>query len=297
SSSALLMGSLDVARRALATGEDAIGASIDTAIRFRELLETDERFADIGEGFAAFPDIAETDLLRVPIDVSATGISAHWIRDRLMTEHDLYFEMSTDTTLVAVIGAGKTPDVDSVFATLIGVIESDEGQAQSSTGRAQADFPELPAPGPVRVRPREGYFAATEIVPAAEAVGRISADSLAAYPPGVPNVMPGEEITAEAVDFLTAVAASPSGSVRGAVTSSVDSYRVPKGWDPAGPAGRLRHRVSVRFEIRGPSGEDREPEHEEDDEMGDAVDGGDALSDERRDRDQHDDGEQQQVDR
>ena len=229
SSSALLMGSLDVARRALATGEDAIGASIDTALRFRELLETDERFADVGEGFAAFPDIAETDLLRVPIDVSATGISAHWVRDRLMTEHDLYFEMSTDTTLVAVIGAGKTPDVDSVFATLIGVIESDEGQAQSSTGRAQTDFPELPAPGPVRVRPREGYFAATEIVPAAEAVGRISADSLAAYPPGVPNVMPGEEITAEAVDFLTAVAASPSGSVRGAVTSSVDSYRVLKG--------------------------------------------------------------------
>ena len=39
----------------------------------------------------------------------------------------------------------------------------------------------------------------------------------------------GEEITAEAVDFLTAVAASPSGSVRGAVTSSVDSYRVLKG--------------------------------------------------------------------
>ena len=229
SSSALLMGSLDVARRALATGEDAIGASIDTALRFRELLETDERFADVGEGFAAFPDIAETDLLRVPIDVSATGISAHWVRDRLMTEHDLYFEMSTDTTLVAVIGAGKTPDVDSVFATLIGVIESDEGRAQSSTGRAQTDFPELPAPGPVRVRPREGYFAATEIVPAAEAVGRISADSLAAYPPGVPNVMPGEEITAEAVDFLTAVAASPSGSVRGAVTSSVDSYRVLKG--------------------------------------------------------------------
>src|SRR5699024_208700 len=129
-----------------------------------------------------------------------------------------------------------------------------------STGRAQTDFPELPAPGPVRVRPREGYFAATEIVPAAEAVGRISADSLAAYPPGVPNVMPGEAITADAVDVLTAAAASPSGSVRGAVTSSVDSYRVLKGCDPAGPAGRRRHRVAVRFEIRGPSAEARDPD-------------------------------------
>src|SRR5699024_12697251 len=102
-------------------------------------------------------------------------------------------------------------------------------KAPSSPAGARPDCPKLPAPGPLRVLPREVYSPATEIVPAAEAVGRISADSLAAYPPGVPNVMPGEEITAEAVDFLTAVAASPSGSVRGAVTSSVDSYRVLKG--------------------------------------------------------------------
>src|SRR5699024_12739574 len=103
---------------------------------------------------------AETDLLPVTVVVSAPGISAHWNRARLMTEHDLYSETSTDTPLVAVIGAGKTPAVDSVFATLLGVIESDEGQAQSSTGRAQTDFPELPAPGPARGRPREGYFQA-----------------------------------------------------------------------------------------------------------------------------------------
>lgn len=226
SSSALLMGSLDVARRALATGEDRIGRSIDTAIRFRELIETDERLADVGEGFGDFPDIAETDLLRVPIDLSGTGISAHWVRNRLMTEHDMDFEMSTDTTLVAVIGAGKTPDVDAVFATLVQVIASPEGRAEAAKGNAQMDFPELPAPGRMRVRPREGYFAATELVPAAEAVGRISADSLAAYPPGVPNVMPGEEITTEVVDFLKAVAASPAGFVRGAVDSGVDSFRV-----------------------------------------------------------------------
>ncbi|GAA1853849.1 aminotransferase class I/II-fold pyridoxal phosphate-dependent enzyme [Brevibacterium marinum] len=228
SSSALLMGSLDVARRALATGEEMIGRSLDTALRFRELLAADDRFADVGEGFGAFADIVDTDLLRVPIDLSATGISAHWVRDRLITEHDLYFELSTETTLVAVIGAGKTPDVDAVFDTLVAVVESPEGRTEAVSGRAQTGFPELPAPGRRRVSPREGYFAATEIVPAAEAVGRISADSLAAYPPGVPNIMPGEEITAEAVEFLTAIAASPSGFVRGSVTSNVDSFRVLK---------------------------------------------------------------------
>ncbi|WP_248278970.1 amino acid decarboxylase [Brevibacterium sp. 'Marine'] len=226
SSSALLMGSLDVARRTLATGEDGIGQSIDTALHLRELVRTDDRFADVSTGFGNFPDIADTDLLRVPIDVSATGISAHWIRDRLMSGHDVFFEMSTDTTLVAVIGAGKTPDVDAVFAALGEVVDSPAGRAEAASGGVRTDFPELPAPGRMRVRPRDGYFASTEIVSVAEAVGRISADSLAAYPPGVPNVMPGEEITAEVVDFLTAVAASPSGFVRGAVTSAVDCYRV-----------------------------------------------------------------------
>lgn len=235
SSSALLMGSLDIARRALATGEDRIGRSLETAAHFREVLAADGRFADVSEGFGAFPDIADTDRLRVPIDLSATGVSAHWVRDRLITEHDVFFELSTDTTLVAVIGAGKTPDVDAVFATLVEVVESPEARAEAAKGDARTDFPGLPAPGRMRVRPREGYFAATEVVPAAEAVGRVSADSLAAYPPGVPNVMPGEEITAEAVDFLTAIAASPSGFVRGAVTSNVDSFRVLK--DSAGSAG------------------------------------------------------------
>lgn len=226
SSSALLMGSLDVARHALATGEEAIGRSIDSAVRLRELIGSDERFADVSRDFHRFDDIVDTDLLRVPIDLSATGVSAHWVRDRLITQHDTFFEMSTETTLVAVIGAGKTPDVENVFATLVEVLESPAAQAQRSTKPAGGDFPELPSPGMMRVLPRDGYFADTEIIDAVEAVGRVSADALAAYPPGVPNVMPGEEVTAEAVDFLTAIAASPSGYVRGAVDSRVQRFRV-----------------------------------------------------------------------
>jgi arginine/lysine/ornithine decarboxylase len=74
--------------------------------------------------------------------------------------------------------------------------------------------------------PRDAYFAGTELVPAAQAIGRISADTLAAYPPGIPNVIPGEEITAQTVAFLQAVAASPSGYVRGAVDPDVARFRV-----------------------------------------------------------------------
>jgi arginine decarboxylase len=74
--------------------------------------------------------------------------------------------------------------------------------------------------------PRDAYFGASEIVPAHEAVGRVSADTLAAYPPGIPNLLPGEEITADTVAFLRAVAASPTGYVRGAVDAEVAGIRV-----------------------------------------------------------------------
>ena len=57
-------------------------------------------------------------------------------------------------------------------------------------------------------------------------MGRVSADALAAYPPGIPNVLPGELITAETRDFLVHTAAAPFGHVRGAVDPDLARLRV-----------------------------------------------------------------------
>lgn len=72
----------------------------------------------------------------------------------------------------------------------------------------------------------EAFFAPSEIVPHTEAIGRVSADSLAAYPPGVPNVLPGEVLSAEAIAFLRQTAAAPSGYVQGAFDSELSQFRV-----------------------------------------------------------------------
>jgi len=225
SSSALLTASLDIARHALMTGADSIGQSIAGADAFRAALREDPRFSVVSDGFGAFDDIVGADPLRVPIDVSATGVSGHWLRQHLLEVEGIYFEISTATALVALIGAGKTPDLAHVHRVLSAAVDSEEAHAE----RAQADtagFPALPPSGALRMLPRDAYFAATELVPAAQAVGRISADTLAAYPPGIPNVIPGEEITVQTVAFLQAVAASPSGYVRGAVDPDVARFRV-----------------------------------------------------------------------
>lgn len=226
SASAILLGSLDVARHALVQGHAAIGEAIRLAEEFRVRLRADARFGVISDDFARSPDIVATDALRIPIDVSRLGQSGHWVRERLIAEHGVYFEMSTATAIVAVFGALAAPDLDRLQRALTAV--ADEADVLRAAGEAShfEEFPPLPEAGTLRMLPRAAFFAESEVVPAAEALGRVSADTLAAYPPGIPNLLPGEEITQEIVSFLQAVAASPAGVVRGAADPRVATVRV-----------------------------------------------------------------------
>ena len=52
------------------------------------------------------------------------------------------------------------------------------------------------------VPPREAFLGESEVVRSTDAVGRVSAESIAGYPPGIPALLPGERITEEAVAYL-----------------------------------------------------------------------------------------------
>jgi lysine decarboxylase len=125
--------------------------------------------------------------------------------------------MATDSVIVAVIGAGATPDVERALHAI---------HALPDHGATASPAISLPEPGPPIMSLRDAYFAPAELVPSDGAVGRVSADSLAAYPPGIPNVLPGERITSETLDFLRRTADSPFGHVRGAVDPKLMRLRV-----------------------------------------------------------------------
>ncbi|GAS86053.1 aminotransferase class I/II-fold pyridoxal phosphate-dependent enzyme [Mycolicibacterium brisbanense] len=218
SASSLLMMSLDVARHALAVhGRERIRRSLDAAAELRAGLAAEGRFADLSERFRRSPAVVDIDPLRIAIDTRAGGISGHAARQLLFHDHHIHTEMATDSAVVAVIGAGSAPDVPRVLAAL---------HALPDQGAANSPLVGLPESGPTAMTLRQAYFAPAELVPACEAVGRISADSLAAYPPGIPNVLPGEILTDDVVNFLRTTANSPFGHVRGAADPSLDHIRV-----------------------------------------------------------------------
>jgi arginine decarboxylase len=219
SASALLLSSLDLARRALATGHERIGRSLDAAEAMRQGIRCGGRFGIVSDGFRRFADIVSADPLRVAVDVRAGGISGHEARWMLMREHGVLVEVATEAAIVAVVGAGAEHDADRFVDAL------HQLPATAVTSERHAPL-RLPEPGPVAMSPRQAFLAAGEVVPAEQAVGRVSADTLAAYPPGIPNILPGERITAGLVDFLRRTTAVPHGHVRGAIDPAVSAFRV-----------------------------------------------------------------------
>ena len=75
------------------------------------------------------------------------------------------------------------------------------------------------------VLPREAFLGRTEMVPWRQAAGRVSAEMICPYPPGIPVTAPGERLTAEVVDYLQQLAAAGV-MVEGAVDESLAQFRV-----------------------------------------------------------------------
>ena len=75
------------------------------------------------------------------------------------------------------------------------------------------------------VAPREAFFAPHQTVPAAEAIGRVSAELIAPYPPGVPVLAPGELITKAAIEALRGIEAD-GGRIAYAADPSLATFQV-----------------------------------------------------------------------
>jgi arginine decarboxylase len=218
SESAVLLLSLDVARRRLAVdGREVIGATIAATERVREAIRAEGRFALAEDRFLRSRDVVAIDPLRVVVDTRAGGISGYRARQLLAERERIHVELSTDAVVVAIIGPGEVDDLDRFVQALHRLPRFDD----------EVDVvPQYPTPGPTAMLVRDAYFARSEFVPRDHAIGRIAADSMAAYPPGIPNVLPGEVLTSEIVDFLRRTAASPTGLVRGSLHQDLSMIRV-----------------------------------------------------------------------
>lgn len=209
---------LDAGVEATATTSPAGGilASVDAA---RALLErngaallgpvleaVDAARARLGEvdGLVVL-DGPGTDPLRLTLVLPGTGADGNAVEADLL-RRGLPLEMADRDTLCAMVTLADTPaGVSALADALLESLARRSGPARPlAPSGVWAVDPEAAS------TPREAFFAPRETVPLEAAVGRVSAELVAPYPPGVPVLAPGERVTVASLDALRAARAAGS---------------------------------------------------------------------------------------
>ncbi|MGE5592075.1 MAG: aminotransferase class I/II-fold pyridoxal phosphate-dependent enzyme [Betaproteobacteria bacterium] len=228
SPSYVLMASLDAARRVAATrGRELLDGVVRWGAAARERLSRlpgvmcldAKRLA--ARGFAHDP----TKLVVSFWGLRSRGVTGVEIARLLRERHEVQVELADARNILAILTmADSQADVER----LVAAIESEVTRVVSSGGdvgertrrhhraagaagalaAACGPWHEASACGlfrlvpPLRMTPREAAFSPVEWVPVREACGRVAADAIVPYPPGLPVICPGEEITEPLVEFV-----------------------------------------------------------------------------------------------
>ncbi len=199
STSYLLLASLDVARRRLVTeGRELIGATINLAQSIRERVNKIEHLYCVGEeilGSKATFGYDPTKLIISVKDLGITGYDAEkWMRETFNIE----VELSDLYNLLCIITPG---DTETEGDTLVRALEalSAEFHHRAEKVHAKVFLPDIPL---LALTPRDAFYADTEVIPFAESSGRIIAEFVMVYPPGIPIFIPGEIITDENLEYI-----------------------------------------------------------------------------------------------
>ncbi len=201
SPSYILMASLDLARMQMATeGVKLLGRALELArwarIKIREIPGL--RCANRTEIQAMSGGENDLDETKLTIDVRGWGVSGYQVSQRLNLEFGIQVEMADiDHVLVIVSIGDHRGDLERLVNALVALSRENHRQASRSPVPSMVFFDNL-----LRMTPREAFFAHHETVPLEDSTGLIASDIVTVYPPGVPLLVPGEEITAPVIDTL-----------------------------------------------------------------------------------------------
>lgn len=224
SPSALLTLSLDAARRhAAVNGRALLDETIRTIAELREEIRALPGLDALDDRLSGRPGVHGYDPMRLAIDVRGTETTGYEVARLMREQDDIHLELAGQNVLVAIFGMGKGEAANG--RRLVGALARAVERLRITGDRQRRDLAPLPPWGPLEKTPREAFLGAQEIVSMEATVGRIAAESLAAYPPGIPNVLPGERVTGETLDYIRETLRH-GGSLRGASDRSLETARV-----------------------------------------------------------------------
>ena len=138
------------------------------------------------------------DPLRLVINVAGAGWTGYDAELLLRNNYKIEDELSDWFNIALVL---SPRDDAAAKERLLAGLREVSAKPRAAQASAIAEASDLLQPGvpPPAMTPREAALGPKQAVPLAESIGRVCAESIMFYPPGIPLLMPGEEVTAEIV--------------------------------------------------------------------------------------------------
>lgn len=194
-----ILASLDTARRQLAIhGFDLIDQTIRLAQDARKRINKIQHLHCVGKELLNSSATYDMDPTKLLISVKNLGITGHQAEEWLRENANIEIELSDLYNILCLVTLG---DSRKEINLLVNALQrmSDALETENAVAEPIVLLPDIPR---LAMTPRDAFYADTEIVPIDQAVGRISAEFIMIYPPGIPIFIPGEIITKENISYI-----------------------------------------------------------------------------------------------
>jgi arginine decarboxylase len=225
SPSVLVYAALDGWRRQMVEqGRELYAATLDLARHTRERIDAVPGMHVHGrEDFCGSGRSDDVDPLQIVVDITGLGTTGYRITDWLRAHHRINLHLADHRRINAQLT--HADDEETVGRLLEGLRDAAAHADEIGPG----DRVEVPDPSRLRLEqvtlPRDAFFGRVERVPLEQAEGRVVAEMLTPYPPGIPAALPGERLNADVLGYLASGVAAGM-SVPDAADPELKSVRV-----------------------------------------------------------------------
>ena len=174
-----------------------------------------------GEELCNGRDFFAFDKTKLSVHTRAMGLAGIEVYDLLRDEYDIQIEFGDIGNILAIItGGDRALEIERLVSAL--------SEIKRLYGRSPVGLYDHEYINPnVVLPPQTAFYAENVPLPIAETAGRIAAEFVMCYPPGIPILAPGERITKDILDYI-AYAKEKGCSLTGCRDMNVESLMVVK---------------------------------------------------------------------
>lgn len=197
SGSYLFMSSLDISRKNLAVGGKEIFKKVNYLADYaRSEINQIGDFYAYSKELVNGDSIFDFDTTKLSVNTVDTGLAGIEVYDILRDDYDIQIEFGDMGNILAYISVG---DRERDIERLVGAMsEIRRRYRKDKSGMLISEY----IPPHVVTSPQEAFYADKESLPLDESKGRICSEFVMCYPPGIPILAPGEEVTDEVIRYI-----------------------------------------------------------------------------------------------